>query len=72
MNIKEISDKIVDAILTQSDKRFEKNLREEMQHTHEENNMVTLVTEMLIESRNFTVDYVNAMLNELLNAQKQD
>lgn len=72
MNVKEISDKIVDAILTQSDKRFEKNLREEMQHTHEENNMVTLVTEMLIESRNFTVDYVNAMLNELLNAQKQD
>ena len=72
MNIEEISEKVLYEILTQSDERLLNALCEEKQSTHQKDNMVKIVSNVLSESRHFTVDYVNAMLNEILNGQKSD
>ncbi|MDE6781172.1 MAG: hypothetical protein K2J40_06920 [Ruminococcus sp.] len=72
MNIEEISAKMLDKLLTQSDKRFEVNLREGLKQADGKDYIASLASEILCESRDFTVDYVNAILNEILNGQKSD
>ena len=72
MNIEEISAKMLDKLLTQSNERLEVNLREGLKQADGKDYIASLATEILAESREFTVDYVNAMLNEILNGQKSD
>ncbi len=66
MSIEEISERIADEIFRRSDKRLEANLHEKMNQVNSKDAIMTLATELLIESRCFTVDYVNRMLNEIL------
>lgn len=72
MNVEEISAKVLDKIKQQSDKRIIETLLNDLPKEYSLDVVTTLAVNVLRESQAFTVDYVNAILTEILNTQKQD
>ena len=70
MNIEEISAKVLDEIIPQSHERIIETLRNELPKEYSLEVFATLAVNLFKESQRFTVDYVDAMLDKILNAQK--